>query len=160
MSLIKSIKSDKKGNVWIGTVGGLLMFNGTHFELIRKENGLSDNIINSVFIDDDVVLVGTDFGLNLYKKNGNRAIASSEKSKISNEKIQSIKKTQDGIYILCSGSGVYLYDPSSFDKISKEDGIPPANFWYNGVQDLKIDKNGVLWAGSGGYGLYLSLIHI
>ncbi len=154
VSLIKSIKSDKKGNVWIGTVGGLLMFNGTHFELIRKENGLSDNIINSVFIDDDVVLVGTDFGLNLYKKNGNRAIASSEKSKISNEKIQSIKKTQDGIYILCSGSGVYLYDPSSFDKISKEDGIPPANFWYNGVQDLKIDKNGVLWAGSGGYGLY------
>ena len=32
------------------TMGGLLMFNGTHFELIRKENGLSDNIINSVFI--------------------------------------------------------------------------------------------------------------
>ena len=79
--------------------------------------------------------MGTDFGLNLYKKNGNRAIASSEKSKISNEKIQSIKKTQDGIYILCSGSGVYLYDPSSFDKISKEDGIPPANF---GITEFRI----------------------
>ena len=154
ISLIKSIKSDKKGNVWIGTVGGLLMFNGTNFELIRKENGLSGNIINSVFIDDDVVLLGTDFGLNLYKKDRNRAIASSEKNKIPNEKIQSIKKTQDGIYILCSSSGVYLYDPSSFDKISKEDGISATNDWYNGIHDLKNDNNGVLWAGSGGYGLY------
>ena len=98
VSLIKSIKSDKKGNVWIGTVGGLLMFNGTHFELIRKENGLSDNTINSVFIDDDVVLVGTDFGLNLYKKMEIELLQVLKKVKYLMKKYSQLKKLKT-VYI-------------------------------------------------------------
>jgi len=47
-----SLAQDQNGAIWIGTNGGgLARFNGKTFENFNKKNGLSDDIIGSVFVD-------------------------------------------------------------------------------------------------------------
>ena len=39
-------------------------------------------------------------------------------------------------------SGLYLFDPNSFDIISNEQGIANSNTWFRGIMDLEIDSDG------------------
>mgnify|MGYP005676933725 FL=1 len=41
-SWVNSIEKDKNGNVWIGTLGGLLKYDGSQFTLINERDGLQD----------------------------------------------------------------------------------------------------------------------
>ena len=60
----------------------------------------------------------------------------------------SINKSNDGVYFVGTTSGLYLFDPNSFDIISNKQGIVNSNTWFRGIMDLEIDSDGVMWAAS------------
>lgn len=75
-SMISSMVQSKKGFIWIGTENGLFRYDGYSFyRYIRDKNtqgSLSNNHINVIFEDSDGNLwVGTNHGVNLFKRNTN-----------------------------------------------------------------------------------------
>jgi len=152
--LINCIKSDKQGNILIGTDGGLLKYNGSNFTIYRKKEGLISNTIQSIYVDDDQILIGTDQGLNFMNGDKIKSFVTKEKSELSNGRIFSINKSNDGVYFVGTTSGLFLFDPNSFDIISDKQGISNANTWFRGIMDLEIDSDGVMWAASGNNGVY------
>lgn len=63
---INVIISDSKGNLWIGTDGGVSMYDGTTFTNYSESNGLSDNFVSDIVeFEEDVMVFGTDRGLTI-----------------------------------------------------------------------------------------------
>jgi ligand-binding sensor domain-containing protein len=61
---VKSIASDSKGNVWLGTKGGISVFDGSTWKSFTADNGLVSNNIQCILVDSqDVVWIGTDNGV-------------------------------------------------------------------------------------------------
>ena len=152
-SWVNSIEKDKNGNVWIGTLGGLLKYDGSQFTLINERDGLQDNSITELYSDDDGLWVGTDNGLVNIKNGIIKTIVPIEKNGLRFENIQSISKSSDGVYFIGTANGVSLYDPNSFRKMTSLEGMPIPPNWTSGILDLKFDKDGFLWAASGINGL-------
>ena len=152
-SWVNSIEKDKNGNVWIGTLGGLLKYDGSQFTLINERDGLQDNSITELYSDDDGLWVGTDNGLVNIKNGIIKTIVPIEKNGLGFENIQSISKSSDGVYFIGTANGVSLYDPNSFRKMTSLEGMPIPPNWTSGILDLKFDKDGFLWAASGVNGL-------
>ncbi|WP_338358969.1 two-component regulator propeller domain-containing protein [Yeosuana marina] len=78
--LISSIKQSDKGFIWIGTENGLFKYDGySYYRYTRdrnKEGSLSNNHINVIFEDSDNNLwIGTNNGVNLFRKNTNDFLA-------------------------------------------------------------------------------------
>jgi ligand-binding sensor domain-containing protein/serine phosphatase RsbU (regulator of sigma subunit) len=152
-SWVNSIEKDKNGNVWIGTLGGLLKYDGSQFTLISERDGLQDNSITELYCDDEGLWAGTDNGLVNIKNGIIKTIVPIEKNGLSFENIQSISKSSDGVYFVGTANGVSLYDPNSFRKMTSLEGMPIPPNWTSGILDLKFDKDGFLWAASGVNGL-------
>jgi hypothetical protein len=115
-SWVNSIEKDKNGNVWIGTLGGLLKYDGSQFTLFNERDGLQDNSITELYCDDNGLWVGTDNGLVNIKNGVIKTIVPIEKNGLRFENIQSISKSSDGVYFVGTANGVSLYDPNSFRK--------------------------------------------
>ena len=66
---IKKIFRTKKGELWIGTVGGLARFENGNFEPFTEINGLPGNHIRTIYEDSEGLLwIGTyDSGLALLR---------------------------------------------------------------------------------------------
>ena len=146
-----------KGNLWIGTQGGgLLKYDGSKFSIFRKSDGLPSNIVNDIYEDNGGLWICTNGGLANFKNEGFQLITTlDEKSDGLSGLygVASIAKSNDGVYFI-GGNGVNMYDPNSLRTISSNDGMPiPAN-WTYGINDLKLDKNGDLWAATGWNGVY------
>ncbi|MAE14802.1 MAG: hypothetical protein CL821_04325 [Crocinitomicaceae bacterium] len=152
-SWVNSIEKDKNGNIWIGTLGGLLKYDGSQFTFINERDGLLDNSITELYCDDDGLWAGTDEGLVNIKNGIIKTIVPIEKNGIRFENIQCISKSTDGVYFIGTANGVSLYDPNSFRKMTSLEGMPIPPNWTSGILDLKFDKDGFLWAASGVNGL-------
>ena len=65
---VQTITGDKEGKIWIGTKGGISVFNGSAWSSFTTDNGLISNNILSLAIDKDgSVWIGTDVGISCYK---------------------------------------------------------------------------------------------
>ncbi len=63
---VKVFCTDNANNIWIGTTGGLVKFDGTSFTLYTTTNGLPTNIINSLESINNMLYIGTPLGLSRY----------------------------------------------------------------------------------------------
>ena len=88
------------------------------------------------------------------QNDGIKAIVPLEKGGLEYEFIQSISKSNDGIYFIGAANGVFLYDPDSFRSITSYEGMPIPNNWTRGIHDIALDRDGFLWAVSGWEGVY------
>lgn len=76
-STINDIISDRYGNVWIATQDGLNRFNGisfkTYFHTIKDSGSIAHNHIQKLaLINDSVLLIATQAGVNIYQPFGDR----------------------------------------------------------------------------------------
>ena len=154
-SWVNCIKQDG-GNIWIGTVGGLLQYDGSKFHIFRETDGLPSNNINDILVDNNGVWICTVKGLVNYNNAGFKVITTLDEKSDGLTGLYgttSISKSRDGIYFIGS-EGVRMYDPNSLRIITVYEGMPIPNNWTNGIHDLKLDKDGYLWAASGWNGIY------
>ena len=66
-NFVQAIAQDGKGKIWLGTKGGVSVFDGTVWTSIKMEDGLVSNNVLSIAVDkNNVVWLGTDNGLMSY----------------------------------------------------------------------------------------------
>ena len=66
---VQAIYGDGKDNLWIGTKGGISVFNGSSWISYTTEDGLSSNQVLAIAIDQDgVVWIGTEVGITSYEE--------------------------------------------------------------------------------------------
>lgn len=145
---VNSIIQDKKGIIWIATMGGLNKFNGydffayTHNE--REPNSLSHNRVNVVFEDSKGNLwVGTDGGLNLF----NPLTESFTLFKsVSDDTyyVYSISEDKDGTVWVGTQQGLKFLDKKKQNLLEADINLTDDN---KRVQYVHVDRSGLLWLG-------------
>ena len=154
METITVINEDKSGNLLFGTWAGIVKYDGSSFSIMDSKGALPSNFVQDILIDDDKMWVATNKGLTVIDQKGGKIIIPIEKDQLLQEEIQSISKSRDGVYFVGTSTGVYLYDPYSFQTITSYEGIPVAENWMSGILDIDIDNKGYLWIASGDYGIF------
>jgi ligand-binding sensor domain-containing protein len=70
---VRTIVEDGDGVLWIGTHGrGLLRLQDDHFTALTMKEGLSNDVVESLFADEHGLWVGTESGLNLVRNGRTR----------------------------------------------------------------------------------------
>ncbi len=157
-STVPAIAQDRAGYIWIATYDGLHRFDGYHFVSYRNdprdENSISDNVIDSLLIDDENrIWIGTAQG------GLNRLDSSSGKLKrfldddgdyaLRSRRISALLQAQNRrIWIgTAQGLAVYLPDQQGFELYSHnpldENSAP-----YGAITALAESHDGKLWIGT------------
>ena len=118
MQTISVINEDKSGNLLFGTWAGIVKYDGSSFSITDMKGALPSNFVQDILIDDNKMWVATNKGLTVIDQQGGKIIIPIEKDQLLQEDIQSISKSRDGVYFVGTSTGVYLYDPYSFQTIT------------------------------------------
>ncbi len=150
---VTSFTEDSAGNIWVGTDGGIGVFDGTNWTSYTDTNGLPDNAVKAVAYDpiQDAIWVGTTFGGLAYFKGATWTIIDKSNSNLLTNNISSIVVDDTGTI----WAGLFL------SKLAKR--VNDTTWIFYGAPDLPqdnvtcltIDQIGVLWVGTGsGIGIF------
>jgi ligand-binding sensor domain-containing protein len=145
---VQCINEDGLGNMWFGTINGLSKFDGTNWTTFGTADGLPFGGVNSITIaTNNEVYLGTGLsGVAIY--NGTSFSTITENDGLISNKIRAVAfapngkrwvGTTDGITVL-DNSNSYLTNHTAIYTLPAPDTLNP-------VEDVKIDGNGVVWAG-------------
>jgi ligand-binding sensor domain-containing protein len=145
---VQSINEDGLGNMWFGTINGLSKFDGTNWTTFGTADGLPFGGVNSITIDsNDDIYLGTGLsGFAIY--DGTSFSTITENDGLISNKIRAVAfapngkrwvGTTDGITVL-DNSNSYLTNHTAIYTLPAPDTLNP-------VEDVKVDGNGVVWAG-------------
>lgn len=182
-SQVNCIAQDDRGRLWIGTNGGVAMFDGFSFSSKFSADGLVDDRINAILADQSDIWIGTAKGLMLFD-GSNFSLCTASKNLI----IQSLLKDAFGNFWIGTDQGLFqtmnpltktwervIENESIFDLINYNQFIAVAT--DNGVilvrqngeivrlqstgsmpfaNALGIDRNGELLVGTYGKGVLRS----
>ena len=95
--------TEDNGIIWIGTIGGLLKYDGSKFQLFRVSDGLPSNNVNDILVDNNGVWICTNGGLANFKDGGFKVITSLDEKSDGLTGLYgttAISKSRDGIYFI------------------------------------------------------------
>ena len=148
------ILEDKSGNIWFGTHNdGISKFDGISFTNYSTAQGLASNNIYSMKLDKSgAIWIGTD-GAGASRFDGKSFTNYSTSNGLSDNDVCSLAEdtarniiwmgTNLGYTGLKLGSGT---GGNSFEIFNKKTGYPIKDL---NVNDICVDKNGILWGGTG-----------
>jgi ligand-binding sensor domain-containing protein/serine phosphatase RsbU (regulator of sigma subunit) len=142
---------DSDGNIWIGTSGGIIIFNAVEnvfkeFMLQSSQGLLSDTYVQCLYLDtENNVWIGTRNGLNKFDpvdfdfqhfypvNTGNRFSANN---------IRAISGNNEGTLILATDAGIISFDivKQLFSNVYLSDDIK--------INNVTIDQSGIIWGGT------------
>ncbi|GEM_PF-5586910 len=128
-SFVRHFEIDKKGNLWIATTNGLNYLEtkkGAITKSYTSENGLCDNMIYSLILENDSTLwLGTDAGLSQFNINAQTFVNFYETDGINNNEFNtnSYLKAADGTLYFGGLSGVSIINPK--DLPAKNQSVEP-----------------------------------
>ncbi|MBC7828338.1 MAG: response regulator [Chitinophagaceae bacterium] len=166
---IWDIVEDKKGNIWIATMGGGVnkydyqKNTFTHFKHDPKNpNTVSSNLITSLAKDSKGNLwIGTeDAGLCMYNEasgNFTRYHPKNDGKNLSDALVNKIFEDSDGdLWIGTDKGGLNLFNPKTNTfTIFRQDSKDPASLSHDNVRAIFEDSQKNLWIGTSGGGLNL-----
>lgn len=138
--LITCLEKDSDGNVWVGNFdGGIVKINDDQIEIFGSEEGLFDEKIRDITIDDEGVLwIGTTKG-----------VASFDGSKFHHyEQIDeyvytTFKDSEGNVWFGTRGGGAWRYSGRRFVKWSESEGLENKVIWA-----IEKGPNGKYWVGT------------
>jgi ligand-binding sensor domain-containing protein len=145
---IPSITVDAEGNIWFASMthGGAMRYDGKEFTHFMPKDGLSDDMIRTIFVDRyGNVWFGfngnRNSGLTYY--NGKVFITFSKEDGLCNTNIRSIYEDKNGNLWLGSGrGGMCIYDGKSFTEFTTKEGHS-----FGNINFILEDANGNIWFG-------------
>ncbi|RMG19568.1 MAG: response regulator [Bacteroidetes bacterium] len=148
---VYALLKDKRGFIWIGTVGGgVSRYDGQSFLHFTTENGLSHNTVSCMLEDSRGNLwMGTlGGGVNLY--DGNQMIHFTEEDGLGSDYITALLEDSKGqIWIGSRGKGLYRYQPGQGKETGILSKVPiESGEDYHSVLSLIEDQQGRIWIGS------------
>lgn len=141
---------DHRGDLWIGTAAGIVRVSGGTgstarvLERLRKEQGLSSNLVIDLFEDrEHNVWVGSQNGLTRLSESVVRSVADRMEATIS-EAVTGVAATADGSLWVGTDHGLYRYRGADIQRYDQRHGLPLPS-----VTALHTDRDGTLWVATG-----------
>ena len=111
-SQIESIIQDYEGKLWIGTIGGLTIYDGVDFKSFTTKEGLSEDWISCFYSDKDENIWMGHWGGGITKFNKSKdqfEILQFEKELQYRKIIKFLEIGQEDMLIFTEGAGVFRY---------------------------------------------------
>jgi len=147
---ITDLVFDREGRLWVGTNGnGVIRVQGDSRTIFTTGNGLSSNLIGTLYMDEDGALwIGTkEAGLNRLKDNQISGFNTGDG--LSHNYVLSLFKDREGnIWIGTNGGGLNLLSDTKITTYDTKKGLA-----YDQVYGIFQDSRGCLWVGTYGFGV-------
>ena len=143
-SRISALRIDRAGVLWIATAHGLASLRNGKIETFTSDDGLTSNLVLSLFEDREGSLwIGTEAGgLNLLKSKKFNTYTT--KDGLPNDLVKAIyQDAQGGIWIGSNGGGLTLFKDGKFTTWTTRDGLSS-----DVVLSLAGDVDGTMWIGT------------
>jgi ligand-binding sensor domain-containing protein len=148
---IQALVQTPDGYLWLGTMGGLVRFDGVRFTHYTPNNsGLPHNNVWSLAVDGSGRLwLGTDGG-GAAIWNGDGTVERFGKAEgFTSDKIRPIFMARDGsVWVATHGGGVNRYHDGRWTAFTSKDGLANDFVWA-----LAEDSSGRIWLGTNGNGI-------
>ncbi|NBC28043.1 MAG: response regulator [Bacteroidetes bacterium] len=143
-SFVRVVIEDKSGNIWMGTRGGVSVYNGERFTHYSENEGLSNNFIRAMAEDQSGnIWFGTEGG-GVSVFDGESFTHYTEKEGFSDNLVRAILVDRNGnIWMGTRGGGVSVFDGEHFIHYTEKEGLS-----YNDVMSIFEDKSGNIWIGT------------
>jgi len=137
---------DRNGNIWIAGWIGIARYDGEKSQRFTKIEGLSSDIVNSVYEDSKGLLwIGTMFG-GICTYDGEKFVQVVGGEELCDNIGDIIEDSKGNIWFsACAGCGVGRYDGENLTYLTIENGLPS-----NDISTIIEDRRGNIWMG--GYG--------
>ena len=153
---ITSMSIDQEKNVWIGTLEGLIIYNGINWNLLTTKNSdLPSNKILCITHQNTTTYIGTAEGMIEIKRYSRHVVGyfgkvyNTTNSNLPSNKIREIIVDKNGCKWLATSNGLVRYNGKFETMLNKKiNGIKDDNFI-----SLTIDNEDKIWAGTNN-GLY------
>ena len=149
-STVFTITQDSSGFIWMATAGGLCRYDGYSVSVLAHSDNdstsLRHDFVRNIFNDDgrESLWVSTDAGICRYDRRRERFF-NYELGDNGDENVQFLFGSDGRTILAVCDRGIYIYDDrnDSFSPfLSRKDSSGP-------FQDAVIDKNGIIWIGTG-----------
>lgn len=146
------IGEDNRGNIWLGANNGIVRVTDTSVSIIKRQNGLTDNIVYCLFRDAEGNLwMGTD-GEGVFRYSGGPFVSLDEANGLFNKQVTGITGNQRGDLFFCGYMGrTVRYNT----KTGISEALPMSGLEDALVQHLLWQEGKGLWIGTRGRGLLL-----
>ena len=140
-SQVYSIAEDQFGYLWMGTQGGgLSRFDGAQFETFTMVDGLANNYIEALYVDDSLLWIGTQNGMNVFDGQNFKKYYPNSTSQLI---VTSFYRLDSKNLLVGTNQGVYTFRG---DKFIKEVKFQRLNSAY--ITGFLEDERGDLWISS------------
>jgi ligand-binding sensor domain-containing protein/signal transduction histidine kinase len=141
---VSAILQDRKGRLWVGTLGGLALLNGESSKVFSINEGLPAPDVHAIADDaDGNIWIGTGGGLACLRDGKITAFHKSDDG-LPGENISALLTDSDGVlWIGTRGSGLARFDGKHWKRYATSDGLAGNSIGY-----LVEDNEGYLWIGS------------
>ena len=140
---------DKKGNLWIGTGGGVSLFDGNRFTNFSSIHGLGNSSIRGILEGENGNIWFATQGDGIIRYDGVRFTVFSKKDGLADDLVVCALKDKKGHFWFGTvNAGVSRYDGKGFTNFDTSHGLPS-----NNVNALGEDNSGQIWIGTYGSGV-------
>ena len=150
-NVVGAIHEDFQGGIWFGSDDGRLSRFDTRVANMGTAHGIAEGGVMAVAVAEDGLWLGTDDGLQSWR-DGRLTSVGQEQGLAS--LVSSLEPTPGGLWIgAFEGgtthleAGIWFYDGVDLRQITSRSGFKP---FQDVVNDLQLDADGVLWAGTDG----------
>lgn len=154
---------DRYGLLWIGTEGGLNLYDGQRFRTFTRDAddnaSLSDNVVSALSEDrDGTIWVGTGNGLNRFNRESEDfiRIVDADQGLYDSISITSLLLDNSGyLWVATQGHGLFRYNPWTciIDRHYIHVPEDPTTLSCNDVETLFAEDGNVIWIGTAGGGV-------
>ncbi len=144
--IVTCLLEDKLGNLWIGTAGGAMKYDGRSFTSYTTREGLSSNDVRSILQDKAGNIWFGTLGSGITKFDGQFFSHFSEKDGLGNNSVFSMLQDRSGnLWFATWGGGVTKFDGHLFTNYTYNQGLI-----NNYVSSIVEDRQGNIWFGTAG----------
>ena len=162
--IVRTIKQDRKGNIWITSWEGIFRYDGKSFTNITSK--VSSARFFSVLEDRKGNFWFASIGSGVYYYDGKSFGNYTTKDGLASDGVTNIYEDKTGNIWFGTGVGASRYDGKSFRNFKMKEGasfpdsahasiyqqrLPEVHWMHNDVNSIIEDKTGKLWFGTRGY---------
>jgi ligand-binding sensor domain-containing protein len=145
---VRCITEDKAGRIWLGSyIYGAAVYNGYKFQRYTTQDGLANNTVNSLWVDEKgAVWFGTSNGISQLKDDHFNTITSDE-GLCGNTIVTSLEDGDHNLWFGSSGGGVSKFDNERFIHFPENETMGKL------VYTIQQDNRGNMWFGTSNGGV-------
>ncbi len=143
--MVRTIVQTRDGYLWLGTMEGLVRFNGVSFDVFDQQNVAAMRVarIRRLFEDRRGTLWIATVGGGLLRYSGGEFRAFTTKDGLAGDNVIAIAESRDDAIWIGTGSGLSRFRDGRFTSFRAADGLPDAE-----INAIVEDSAGQLWIGT------------